>query len=103
MLQSAKTCATTLKHIPDKWIARDGCEVVLSATPRELLLLRYEEPDWRITRHDPVAPDATERILGESVNVHGSRYASHGTTLHVLLESDSDDVWRAVYRTLLRV
>lgn len=101
---TVRMCASTLKPVPDKWIAKDGCDVVLNATSSELLLLRYDESGWTVSRHEAVTGSTFGgSSFEDAIEVHGSRYSARGTNLHVLTLEDSAAVWKAVYRTLLRV
>ncbi len=99
MAAATRFTSTTLKPIPDKWIAVDGAGVVLNATPEELIVLRYFGDKWEVTRHasrpDPAALNEWEW--------RGTRYDASGASLARLTEQDPPERWSWLYRELLAV
>jgi hypothetical protein len=102
MARASGLTSSTLKPVPDKWIARDGCNVVLNSTPDEIILLRYDDAAWHVTRHPR---DIDESAARDAAGLEwcGTTYAPTGTALERISEHDPHERWREVYHKLLSV
>lgn len=101
MSQKAPLTSSTLKPVPDKWIARDGGMVVLDFSPDEIVLLRYSDRAWHVTRH----PRSRVQPLTSDTRLHwyGSAYDDQGASVARISDEDPPEKWRSLYSDLLSV
>ncbi len=91
---TATFCTTTYRPEIDRWIAKDGADVVLRGNERELLLLRHSETGWVILRHEAVLPDEG------GLSWRGLSFSDAGEVLDCLSEDSNEADWRRIYRRL---
>jgi hypothetical protein len=91
--------STTFKPALDRSMSRDGLAVVLWATRREMVLLRYVDGAWRVTRH--AAGETLSRGHADAYEWRQMAYAAVGQELECLTESAPLEQWDRVYRRCL--
>lgn len=91
--------SSTLKPIPDKWVARDGRDVVLDFSADELIILSYAPGGWKVCRHHATAgsPSAVQ------LRWAGTDYLACGAPVASITEEDPPEKWKNLYRELLSV
>lgn len=98
MPQAGKLTDTTFKPVPDKWIAKEGTDVVLRSSQSEVVLLMFRGGRWLVTSHS--ASDLT----GDAVfDWCGSRFVREGRTVDELTEQAGPDAWERLYREVASV
>ena len=92
--QSAFRTAT-LKPRIDKAIAREGVQVVLWGDAEEVVVLRFRETVWAITRHPAIGPEAGCTSAG--VSWQGVSYASSGERVAEFADAAPLSDWQHFY------